>query len=83
MSTTEAEANVHIGDSVVVVRRKGSSTPAVANVLGSEDVGGRRLIYLDRLIHKPFENELGGYSVTGAISTIIAASAITTAGANE
>ena len=82
MSTTEAEANVHIGDSVVVVRRKGQSMPAVANALGIEDVGGQRLFYLDRLIHKPFENELGGYSVTGAISTIIAANAIMAAGAS-
>jgi hypothetical protein len=82
MSTTDVEATVHIGDGVVVVRRKGQSMPAVANVLGTEDVGDQRLFYLDRLIHKPFENELGGYSVTGAISTIIAGNAIMTAGAS-
>lgn len=69
MKTTEA--TVHVGDGVVVVRREGSSGSAVANILGSEDKSGIRFIYLDRLVHMPFENELGGYSVSGAISTII------------
>jgi hypothetical protein len=29
------------------------------------------MLYLDRLIHKPHENELGGYVVQGAISSIV------------
>lgn len=66
-----SEATVHVGDGVVVVRREGSSGAAVAKILGSEDKSGIRFIYLDRLVHKPFENELGGYNVSGAISTII------------
>lgn len=69
-----SEATVHVGAGVVVVRREGSSGSAVANILGSEDKSGIRFIYLDRLVHKPFENELGGYSVSGAISTIISTS---------
>jgi hypothetical protein len=67
------EANVHVGDGIVIIRRKGSSAPAVANILGSEVTGGRTLLYLDRLIHKHYENELGGYGVSGAISSILVA----------
>jgi len=69
METTEA--NVHVGDGVVVVRRKGSSSPAIANILGSVPAEGRTLLYLDRLVHKSYENELGGYAVKGAISSIV------------
>ena len=65
------EANVHLGDGVVVVRRKGSSSPAIANVLGSVATETATLLYLDRLIHKPYESELGGYVVKGAISSIV------------
>lgn len=65
------EANVHLGDGIVVVRRKGSSSPAIANVLGSVPGKSGTSLYLDRLIHKPYENELGGYAVNGAISSIL------------
>jgi len=65
------EANVHLGDGIVVVRRKGSSSPAIANVLGSVPTETGTLLYLDRLIHKPYESELGGYAVEGAISSIV------------
>jgi hypothetical protein len=69
METTEA--NVHLGEGIVVVRRKGSSSPAIANVLGSVQTETGTQLYLDRLIHKPHESELGGYSVRGAISSIV------------
>jgi hypothetical protein len=69
METTEA--NVHLGEGIVVVRRKGSSSPAVANVLGSISGENGTSLYLDRLIHKPYESELGGYRVKGAISSIL------------
>lgn len=69
METTEA--NVHLGEGIVVVRRKGSSSPAIANVLGSVPTENGTLLYLDRLVHQPHENELGGYAVKGAISSIV------------
>lgn len=69
METTEA--NVHLGEGIVVVRRKGSSSPAIANVLGCVPTASGTLLYLDRLVHKPHENELGGYAVKGAISSIV------------
>lgn len=65
------EANVHLGEGIVVVRRKGSSSPAIANVLGSVPTETGTLLYLDRLIHKPHESELGGYAIKGAISSIV------------
>jgi hypothetical protein len=69
MKTTPA--NVHLGDGVVVVRRHGSSASAVANILGTVQKEGIKLLFLDRLVHKPFENELGGYAIRGAISSIL------------
>lgn len=67
-----SEAEVHIGDGVVVVRRTGNSVSAVAKILGTAPGEGEsRLIFLDRLIHEPFESELGPHSVSGAISTIL------------
>jgi len=68
---TTTEANVHLGDGIVVVRRKGSSSPTIANVLGSVPTETGTLLYLDRLIHKPYESELGGYAIKGAISSIV------------
>jgi hypothetical protein len=68
---TIQEADIHIGDGVIVVRRKGASAPAVANILGSITREGNVHLYLDRLVHKHFENEIGGYKVTGAISSIL------------
>lgn len=68
---TSTEANVHLGEGIVVVRRKGSSSPAIANVLGSVPTETGTLLYLDRLIHKPYESELGGYAIKRAISSIV------------
>lgn len=65
------EASVHIGDGVVVVRRKGSSMPTIAKVIGIVEEIDCRTIYLDRLVHKHWENRLESYPVKGAISSII------------
>jgi len=70
MTSETIDANIHIGDGVVVVKRKGSSLPAVANVLGTEPTEGGQLVYLDRLVHRAYERELGGFPVSGAISSI-------------
>lgn len=65
------DTSVHLGDGVVVVRRTGTSAPAIANVLGVVEKDGNQHLYLDRIVHKPYESELGGYHVDGAISSII------------
>lgn len=65
------EADIVIGDGVLTIRRKGSSSTAVARILGRSGVGDEEKIYLDRLIHKPHESELGPYFVSGAVSSIL------------
>lgn len=68
-------AEVTLGEGVVVIRRKGVSAPVIANILGMDrdDAGEPARIYLDRLVHSPAEDTLGGWSVSGAISTILEA----------
>lgn len=70
MTSETIDANVHIGDGVVVVKRKGSSLPVVANVLGMQPTEGGQRVFLDRLVHRTYERELGGFPVSGAISSI-------------
>jgi hypothetical protein len=66
-----SEVDVTVGDGVVIVKRKGSTGTAVANILGSEEVDNTKRIYVDRLIHKPYESTMGAFNVSGAISTIL------------
>jgi hypothetical protein len=69
----ESHHEVSIGDDAVSVRRHGSSTAVVANILGmavAED-GAPVRIWLDRLVHQPREDRLGDWEVSGAISTVL------------
>jgi len=70
MTSETIDANVYIGDGVVVVKRKGSSLPAVANILGMQPAEEGQRVFLDRLVHRAYERELGGFPVSGAISSI-------------
>lgn len=70
-TTGENEATVTIGHGVVTIKRSGSSKLVVANVLGSEDDGKMRIVYLDRLVHGSGESELGPFEVYGAISSCL------------
>lgn len=63
------KADVNVGDGIVVIRRKSSSEVTIAQVLGIEEDGRR--VYLDRLVHAPWERSLGEWICTGAISTIL------------
>lgn len=65
------QADVFVGDSVVTVKRKGSSAVSCAQILGTEFVDGLQTIYLDRVIHGPGEQSLGEFSVKGAVSSIL------------
>lgn len=67
------KSNVFVreGEGVVTIRQRGLSQAVVANVLGEEPCPGGRLIYLDRLVHRPHETELGEYGVSGAVSSIL------------
>ena len=64
------EATVSVGDTEVTIIRKTSKCEAmVARILGTEDDGRR--IYLDRLLHAPWESKLGDWACDGAVSTIL------------
>lgn len=65
------EANVVIGDGVVTIRRKGASTSVIANILGKTGTGKSEKIYLDRLVHAPYEDVIGPYVVSGAVSSVL------------
>jgi len=71
MKSETIDASVHIGDGVVVVKRKGSSLPAIANILGTQPTQDGQRVFLDRLVHKSYEREIGGIAVSGAISSIL------------
>lgn len=71
MTTIINDADVTLGNGVVTVRRKGSSSLTIANVLGTTVNDKTESIYLDRLVHKPFEQSLGNFAVTGAISSVL------------
>lgn len=66
-------ADITFGDGVISIRRQGSSHFTVANVLGKETdhKTGEVCVYLDRLVHLPEETEIGGWQVSGAISSIM------------
>lgn len=62
---------VQIENSTISVKRYGQSELVCAQVLGEEIRDSVRHIYADRLIHEPHEKKLGGFAVSGAISTIL------------
>lgn len=72
-------AEVTFGDGVAVIRRKGVSRPVVAGILGAEsDIATRTSrVWLDRLAHGPKDLCFGGWSVSGAVSTVLTAVAAT------
>jgi hypothetical protein len=75
--SNHVDAQIEICTDVVVIRIQGSSTPTVAGILGIEcDAGGQpSRVYLDRLVHRPYQKTFGGWRVEGAVSTILAKSA--------
>lgn len=63
---------LRIGESEAVISRQGSSNHVVAKILGIEETEKKgRIIYLDRLVHRPGESYLGDYEVSGAVSSIL------------
>lgn len=67
------EADVKIGDGVVSIHRRGVSQVTTAKLLGVEhDAAGQPVrLWLDRMIHRPKEAEIGGWVVSGAVSSIL------------
>jgi len=67
------KAHVTFGDGVVLISRPGSSRKTEARILGGREKTktAPQRIYLDRLVHYPYEKEFEGWRVTGAVSTIL------------
>lgn len=65
-------SSVAIGEGLLVLRRKGRPATTAA-ILGRESAAdGKSLtIWLDRMVHEPGEDTLGGYPVAGAVVTQI------------
>lgn len=70
MSKTR-DAQVIIGTDTVTVQRVGSLNVRQARLLGDETTGTVRRLYLDRLVHLPREEEIGGWACSGAVSTVL------------
>ncbi len=68
---TEIAADVRIGEEVATILRQGTSTASEARVLGRETSGDVERVYLDRLVHAPWEQKLGEWGCTGAVTTIL------------
>lgn len=68
-------SNVDLGitDKTVILRQRGASYVAVANILGTGFRDGRRVIWLDRLIHDKSTIDTEQWQFSGAISTVLTA----------
>lgn len=64
---------VSIGDGAVSIKRSGRTSVIVAKILGMDldSTGKPETIWLDRLVHSPEESEFEGWSVEGAITSIL------------
>lgn len=71
MSSIQKDAEVTLGDGVVVIRQSNSSTAIVAQVLGERVRDGIQHLYLDRLVHFGRHVRLYGWTASGAVSTIL------------
>jgi hypothetical protein len=78
-----ADASVTVGDQSVLIERKNRSEPVVARLLGREVRGEMEVLYLDRLIHEPWEDSLGSWNVSGAVSTIMSRVFLVSNGADD
>ena len=67
------QADIIFGEGVVVIKRRGVTQPSIAVVLGAESDLAKRTsrVWLDRMVHTIRDNTLGGWQVSGAISTIL------------
>jgi len=72
----EGAVTVSMGEDVVVVKREGVSTATVAVILGNLVKDGVEIVCLDRLVHAPYETEFIGWTVRGAVTTLLTRPAV-------
>jgi hypothetical protein len=73
MSVRERPLTIHVGATAARIKRYGESEIRVAEILGSDrnERGGVTAIYLDRLVHSRSDIAPEGWSLSGAITTIL------------
>lgn len=73
MTNTESDVSIEIGDGVVVLHRKGVSRPFVAKILGCnfDQEGNPARLVLDRRVHETHESHLTGWTVHGAVVSVL------------
>jgi hypothetical protein len=70
----DREAIVGVGSEQVTVAHRGGACVVTASILGMDGPAeAPERIYLDRLVHRPDQTQLGPWRVEGAISTILVA----------
>lgn len=62
-------AQLSIGDDLVTIIRRGSSTPRVAAILGRERTERGETVVLDRVIHRDSDVFDDGWTASGAFVT--------------
>lgn len=62
---------ITVSEATVVIRERGSTHVTVANILGRETRDGVEHIWLDRLIHDASTADPEGWTLCGAISTVM------------
>lgn len=67
----DRKPEVRLGEGVVTIKRPNQSRLVTANILGRETTSGREHVYLDRVVHRVHESEFEGWTVSGAVSTIL------------
>ncbi|MDE4922904.1 hypothetical protein ACUXAV_005817 [Cupriavidus metallidurans] len=66
------ECSIALGEGVATIKRHGTRATTVANILGALEADGIEIICLDRLVHGVLETEMGGWQVSGAVTTLLA-----------
>ena len=66
------ECNVMLGEGLATIKRRGTRGKTVARILGTVEADGVEVFCLDRLVHGIFETEMGGWHVSGAVTTLLA-----------
>lgn len=66
------ECSIALGEGLATIKRHGTRATTVARILGTLEADGIEIICLDRLVHGVFETEMGGWHVSGAVTTLLA-----------
>lgn len=66
------ESSIALGEGVATIKRHGTRATTVANILGTLEADGIEIICLDCLVHGVLETEMGGWRVSGPVTTLLA-----------